>query len=451
MGRFRTTRPPHRPEGLSVLARWRRARADLFSALKPSLYRAWMAEVKTPFRNAYLVNQPDLVRLALRDRPEDFPKAGLMRTALSDLLGESVFVTNGARWARQRRIIDPAFEGGRLKEIAPAMRAAAEDAAGRLAGRDASVPVEIEAETSRLAADVIFRTLFSAPITDELAGSILEAFRRYQAAAPVVSLPDALGAPRWLPRLRRGRRAARAIRMRFARILARRAEEIAAGTAPADLATRIMTTADPETGEYFGLREMLDQVMIFFLAGHETSASALAWALWLLANDEEIQARAQAEIDAAGPPDFAALKRFPFTRDIFREALRLYPPVPMLVRETARAERLRRRDVPAGSFYILSPWHLHRHERLWPEPDLFDPDRWRRDEEAALRRDAYIPFGAGLRTCPGAGFALQEGVLSLAVLLSRFSFAPAEGPAPRPVARLTVRSDAGIHLLIRRR
>lgn len=446
MARFLAPRPPHRPEGVSVLGRWRRARRDLFSALKPGLYRAWMAEVRTPFRDAYLVNQPELVRLALVGRPRDFPKAGAIATALADLLGESVFVTNGPAWERQRRIIDPAFEGGRLQAIFPSMLGAAEAAAERIAMRASAGPVEIEAEASRLAADIIFRALFSAPIGAAEAEAVFDAFRRYQEAGPVVSLLDVIGAPRWAPRLRRGRREARAIRALVGALVARRAEEIAAGAAPDDLATRIMTTPDPETGEVFSPAEMLDQVMIFFLAGHETSASALAWALWLLANDAGAQTRAQAEIDAAGPPSFSILRRLPFTRDVFREALRLYPPVPMLVRETARPEHFRKRDLRRGSFFILSPWHLHRHERIWPEPDRFDPDRWSRPEEAAPRREAYIPFSAGPRVCPGAGFAMMEGVLSLAILLARFSFAPAE--EPRPVARLTLRSANGIRLLV---
>ena len=129
---FTPPKPPSRPEGASALTRWRLARTNIFAALKSSLYRAWMAEVKTPFRNAYLVNQPDLVRTALIDRPDDFPKAEVIRRTLYDLLGDSVFVTNGELWKRQRRMIDPAFAGGRLKEVFPAMLDAARTCVDRL-------------------------------------------------------------------------------------------------------------------------------------------------------------------------------------------------------------------------------------------------------------------------------------------------------------------------------
>lgn len=415
-----------------------------------------MAEVKTPVRNAYLVNQPELVRTALTDRPDDFPKADVIRRTLFDLLGDSVFVTNGALWKRQRRMIDPAFEGGRLREVFPSMRAAAHGCVQRLAALADGRETEVEFETSHAAADVIFRTLFSEPIETQAAQDVFHAFRRYQKTAPVLSMLDIMGAPNWIPRP--GRAAARAegqaIRALLRAYVEQRAAEIAAGTAPNDLATKIMTTRDPETGDQFGADEMLDQVAIFFLAGHETSASALAWALYLIANAPDIQARMQAEInDAVGTREMelADMKRLSFTRDVFREVLRLYPPVPMMVRETVRPEVFRNRRLKTGSMFILSPWHLQRHERLWQNPDQFDPDRWQRPSERQATRNAYMPFSAGPRVCSGAGFAMMEGVLLLAELVRAYRFSPVEGRVPEPVTQLTVRSDNGIWLSIHRR
>lgn len=459
--RFTPPKPPARPENASALTRWRLARRSIFAALKASLYRAWMAEVKTPVRNAYLANQPELVKIALTERPDDFPKAEAIRRTLFDLLGDSVFVTNGELWKRQRRMIDPAFEGGRLREAFPAMAAAGEGCVARLAPLADGRETEVEFETSHAAADVIFRTLFSEPIGTAAAQEVFHAFRRYQKTAPVLSALDIMNAPAWIPRpgRRAARREGRAIRAMLRSYVDRRAEDIAAGTAPDDLATKIMTTTDPVTGDRFGPAEMLDQVAIFFLAGHETSASALAWTLYLLANDQDAQDRAAAEVEAAlgqaapaggaaRAPEFSDLKRLAFTRDVFREALRLYPPVPMMVRETTRPERFRNRDIAQGSMFILSPWHLQRHERLWTDPDVFDPDRWRREEDKQAQRDAYMPFSAGPRVCTGAGFAMLEGVLLLALLLRAYRFEPAPGKTPEPVTQLTVRSETGIWLRI---
>ncbi len=453
---FTPPKPPSRPENASVLTRWRLAQTNIFAALKSTLYRAWMAEVKTPFRNAYLVNQPDLVKTALVDRPDDFPKADVIRRTLYDLLGDSVFVTNGELWKRQRRMIDPAFAGGRLKEVFPAMLGAAETCVARLDLLADGQAVEMEFETSHAAADVIFRTLFSEPIDTDDAQAVFHAFRRYQRTAPVLSILDIMNAPRWIPRPgRRGARAeGQAIRALLRKYVDKRAEEIESGDAPDDLATKIMTTTDPVTGDRFDADEMLDQVAIFFLAGHETSASALAWTLYLLANDPHAQDRVAAEVRAAlgdWRPEFSDLKRLPFTRNVFREALRLYPPVPMMVRETVRGEHFRNRDLAKSSMYILSPWHLHRHTRIWPKPDQFDPDRWFRPEEKGPQADAYMPFSAGPRVCTGAGFAMLEGVLLLALIIRSYEFKPVEGQVPAPVTQLTVRSETGVWLSFKRR
>nr|WP_281493998.1 cytochrome P450 [Jannaschia sp. S6380] len=427
----------------------RRFRADILSAQPARLYRAWMADFRTPFFRSFMMNDPDLVDLVLRRRPADFPKSDRIREGLAPLLGRSVFVTNGAEWERQRRIIDPAFGRGRLRDAFPGML----DAAAASVARLDDGTHEMEEVASFAAADVIFRTLFSVPIEDRLAARVFRAFRDYQRTQPLLNVAALVPLPRWVPRLHRPRTlaAARAIRAAIAALVARRAEEIAQGTAPDDLATKIMTYPDPETGHLFTPEEMVDQVAIFFLAGHETSASALAWALYLLATHPKVQDRVAAEARRDWQAfTFADLSTLPFTRDVFRETLRLYPPVPMMVRETTRPETFRGRAARAGAQCVLSPWHLHRHERLWQDPDGFDPDRWSRAETQDSMRRAYIPFSAGPRVCTGAGFAMAEGVLLLARLIDAFAFRPV-GPPPVPVAHLTVRARDGIALQARRR
>lgn len=280
---------------------------------------------------------------------------------------------------------------------------------------------------------------------------MFDAFRDHQRTQPVVNLGAFLPLPRWFPRLisRRARSTAARIRALITGLTAARMAEIAAGTAPDDLATKIITTPDPVTGDCFDADEMVDQVAIFFLAGHETSASGLAWALYLLARDPEVQERAAAEA-AAFPdrPEFADLSRLRLIRDVFRETLRLYPPVPLMVRETAAPETLRGRAASKGAQIVLSPFHLQRHERLWTDPDVFDPDRWARPETREAARRAYIPFSAGPRVCTGAGFAMAEGVLALARLLRAFRFEVTNAPDPVPVAHLTLRARDGIRLRV---
>ena len=443
-------KPGSRPDRVSFWRYIRLFRRDILSAQPARLYRAWMAEFRTPFFRSFLCNDPRLIDLVLRERPDDFPKSNRIRAGLEPLLGHSVFVTNGEDWKRQRRIIDPAFEGGRLREVFPAICDAARAAVARMEpGR-----VEVEEQASHAAADVIFRTLFSIPIEHQTAARVFHEFRAYQRTQPILNLAAFVPLPRWFPRLHRRatRRSAAVIRGLIADLCRDRAGAIASGVAPQDLATKIMQTPDPVTGKVFETGEMVDQVAIFFLAGHETSASALAWGLYLLATHPEVQERVAAEGDSLGDdPDFSALSRLKFTRDVFREVLRLYPPVPMMVRENLCPEAFRGRAVRPGAQIVLSPWHLHRHERIWENPDGFDPERWSRDETRACAREAYLPFSAGPRVCTGAGFAMAEGVLLLAMLARAYRFRPVEGPEPVPVAHLTVRAKDGIPLRVERR
>ena len=443
-------KPPVRADKISLWRYLQLFRRDILSAQPARLYRAWMAEFRTPFFRSYLCNDPALIRRVLSERPQDFPKSGRIREGLAPLLGQSVFLTNGAQWARQRRIIDLAFQGGRLRDTFPAMLAAGHAAVQRLPlGK-----VEIEAQMSHAAADVIFRALFSIPIENDVAVAVFDHFRAHQRSQPLVNLAAFLPLPGWFPRFhsRQTKATARAIRRLVSELTQARGVAVAAGVAPNDLATKIMSTPDPETGQCFDTDEMVDQVAIFLLAGHETSASAMAWALYLLASHPDVQNRVAAEAAGLGDaPDFAVLSRLGFTRDVFREALRLYPPVPMMVRENLCREKMRGRDVAPGAQIVLSPWHVQRHERIWDRPDEFDPDRWQTDAGRISARDGYIAFSAGPRACPGAGFAMAEGVLILSMLVREFRISVAEGRVPVPVAHLTVRAQDGIWLQVARR
>jgi cytochrome P450 len=445
-------KPPSRPEKVSLLQYMRLFRRDILSAQPAKLYRAWMAEFRTPFFRSFMINDPALIETVLKERPDDFPKSARISEGLRPLLGQSVFLTNGETWKRQRRIIDPAFEGGRLRETFPAMWDAAEAAAARLDGQAGQV-IEIEAETSHAAADVIFRTLFSIPIDHHLAQQVFDAFRSYQRSQPILNLGAFVPLPRWMPRLHRKstRKNATKIRQLITELTQSRAAQIAAGTAPDDLATKIMTTVDPVTGDGFSTDEMVDQVAIFFLAGHETSASALAWALYLMALYPDWQDRVADEATALKDCDFSVMSALRISRDVFRETLRLYPPVPMMVREAGCPEHFRDRPVPKGAQLVLSPWHLHRHERLWDNPDSFDPERWHTENGKACQRNAYMPFSAGARVCTGAGFAMVEGPLILSRILRDYRVVVQPDKTPVPVAHLTVRAQNGIWLRLERR
>lgn len=443
-------KPPSRQGRFAFFRYLRTFRRDILSANPERLYRAKMAEFRIPFLHTFLVNEPALWKRVLTEAPRDFPKSPRMAAGLEPLLGQGVFLTNGALWERQRRIIDPAFEGGRLRDTFPAIWAAGEATVARLRARAGEAPVEVEAEMSHSTADVIFRTLFSVPIEDRTASAVFGAFRDYQGTQPLINLAAFLPLPRWMPRFHRRATlgAARRIRGLIGDLVAARRVAIAEGRAPDDLATKIMTMADPLDGRPFDDAEMVDQVAVFFLAGHETSASALGWALYLLALDPDLQDRLAEEAARELTPDFGSVSRLKLARDVFREALRLYPPVPMMVREAACPAEFRGRRVETGAQVVVSPWHLGRHQAIWDEPDAFCPARWQTAEGRASARDGFIPFSAGPRVCTGAGLAMVEGPLILAMIARDLRLAPVEGRVPVPQAQLTVRAAEGIWLRV---
>jgi cytochrome P450 len=383
-----------------------------------------------------------------------------MRSMLEDLIGDSVFVANGETWRWRRAIVDQALAQARVRDVMARMREAADALVARIearigAGDRAVVPVD--AEMTHFAADVIFRTLFSEPIEAEDAARIVAAFERYQGVAyahgmlrlarlPVDLFPGAI----------RRRASAKAIRAVLEKPLRRRLDALAQGReAPAnDILASLIASADPETGRRFDAVELLDEVAMLFLAGHETSASALGWALYLLAAAPELQDGVHAEatrVLGERPPEFADMKALDLTRNVFRETLRLYPPVAQIARDSVQREQMGERDVEPGAVVFCPPWILHRQARFWAAPDAFDPARFDTEAGKAAAREAYFPFSLGPRVCPGAAFALQEATLALAMLARRFAFTPVEGGTPQPVGRLTLRSGNGVALQVARR
>ncbi|GGE43444.1 cytochrome P450 [Actibacterium pelagium] len=442
---IRPPKPKSREAKVSLWRYVRLFRKDILSAQPERLYRAKMAVMRTPFFWSFMINQTELVETVLKKRPEDFPKSRRFAEGVSPLLGQSVFNTNGKTWARQRRIIDPAFEHGRLKDSFDTVCDAARAASDRLDQGS----IDVEPFTSHAAADIIFRALFSIPIDAPDAELIYQEFQDYQSTQPLLNLAAFLPLPGWLPRFhrRKTKQSARRLRALILRLTKARADKIAAGNAPDDLCTKIMTYSDPETGEKFSAEEMVDQVAIFLLAGHETSASAVAWSLYLLALSPETQSALRKEAQEFwAAPAFSKLSDFKETRAVFRETMRLYPPVPMMVRESTQPEVFRDRKVPTGSQIVISPWHLHRNDRYWPDPDAFCPERFNDPEQRDAVRSAFLPFSAGPRVCPGAGFAMMEACLLISRILADWDVSPVEGHIPQPSAYLTVRSANGIHL-----
>ncbi len=410
-------------------------------------------------RPFFIVRNPETVREVLVKRAAEFPKSALMSDMLERLTGYSIFISNGEAWRRQRRLMEPAFEQARIRDVFPMMLDAVEGTLARLGAQVSEhpgQPIVMDVELTHYASDVIFRAIYSEPMDAAGARRFFDAFETFQEIAYAQGMMKLARIPtRLLPSTFRAWRAARTIRGILAAPLKRRLAAIAGGrpVPTGDILASLITARD-EDGKGFSERELLDQVCMLFLAGHETSATGMSWALYLLASCPHLQERVHEEalrVLGDRAPQFSDMKKLAFARDVFRETLRLYPPVAMVARDATRPEPMGNKTVPEGEVIFVPIWLMHRHRQHWQEADRFDPDRFDSPNGREAVRCAYMPFSMGPRVCPGASFALQEATLLLASLARRFRFLPAPGHVPEPVSRLTLRSGNGVKLIVEAR
>ncbi len=412
-----------------------------------------------PGRDIYMPNLPELAKKILVKEARHYPKSDMSSHILKLLLGNGVFVSNGDEWKQQRRLIDPVFALARLERVFPMMRAACTGMMERLGNVEDGKAISIDEEMTHVTADVIFRTMFSTPLDQSGAMRLFNAFTRFQESAFVIGFLESTWVPSFLAlgKKRKAAKAGREIREIIEPFVHDRFQRHQRGEVldEEDILTYLVKAVDPETGHSFSLEELIDQTAFLFLAGHETSASALSWSLFLLAMRQDIQERVFEETAAVingAVAEFSDIRELRLTRNVFREALRLYPPVGFLPREATREEEIRDKKINPRDILLISPWLLHRHRLVWDKPDVFDPDRFETENcKHAIKNHAYLPFSMGPRICTGAGFATQEAVLLLATLAKTFRFEPVEGHVPKPTGRLTIRSENGIRLRLTRR
>ena len=415
-----------------------------------------MGEIWFPRKTAYLINEPSLVNYVLVKEWRKFPKHEMLWRQLRSLLGDSIFTTNGEVWEKQRRMIDPAFANARMKVVLPLMQMAVEDMLVRfeeLSGQNK--PVDVEIEMTHITADIIFRTILSQPIGPEEAEVVFSAFSKYQEKALRAALLKVFRLPAFFYD-RQADACAIKIRTLLSGMIRSRYDAYHSGQAgeESDILSSLLAEMDPDSGEHFSYEELLDHICMLFLAGHETSASALTWALYLIGSVPDVQQRMYEEIRSVlgdRQVEFGDLKKLRLTWNVFRETLRLYPPVGYFVREASETQVMRDKTVKKGCPVGISPWLIQRHRHMWDRPDVFDPDRWDREESKQSQKDAYLPFGAGPRVCIGAAFATQEAILILANLVRSFEFSAIEGDVPEPVGRVTIRSAHGVRLKVTKR
>ncbi|MEH6673756.1 MAG: cytochrome P450 [Sulfitobacter sp.] len=393
----------------------------------------------------HMVMDPIAIREMLLDRVDDYPKSLVTKNLLRPAIGKSLFIAEGAQWRWQRRAVAPAFSHRNMLNLSPIMTAAAERSADRIeSAGPAAINLLDEMVTTTF--DVISDVTFSGGDRFDR-DAVHRAIDAYIAEAGKISLFDILGFPDWLPR------PGRAMSGRALRDMKRIADDAInaraqRGTSKVpDLLDLLLGGVDPETKRQMNTAELRDNLLTFIVAGHETTALTLSWALYLVGFDQTVQdkARAEAQSVLAGRAATGAdVEHLPYIRQIIDETLRLYPAAGIISRTAQKHDILSNREVKPGDTVMIPIYALGRHRMLWENPDAFDPDRFR--NRKAIDRYAYLPFGDGPRICIGASFAQQEAVIILATLLSRFRFNPVSGKDPKPVMILTLRPEGGVWL-----
>ena len=412
-----------------------------------AVYRERVYRRRFAGRDVAFFCDPDLIRETLVDRADAFQKADTMRRALRPALGDALLTAEGADWRWQRRAASPIFRHERILAFAPQMIAAAETTRERwLAAGGAELDVAREMMLTTY--DVIVRTMLGHDGID--AERVEHAVNDYLDPLGWVIAMSIARLPRWLPHPGRLRsdRARRFLRREIVGMIAKRR---GAPEARDDLLALLLAARDPDTGHAMSDRDLADNILTFITAGHETTALALTWTFYLLDRRPEAAERIRAEIEqvtGGGALSAEHVAGLAYTRQVLQEAMRLYPPAAVVVREAVRPVRIGAEELPAGAQVYIPIYAVHRHELLWEAPDVFDPERFAPEAVKARHRYAYLPFGAGPRICIGMSFAMIEGVLILATLLRATRQSLRAGFEPELRLRVTLRPGRGMPMRI---
>lgn len=400
-------------------------------------------------QTSFLVAHPDDIKHVLVDNHRNYNKRTRGMEALKEVIGQGLLTSEGDFWRRQRRIAQPAFHRDRIASFGRAMVDCADEYVDRWQDGDI---VDVASEMMHVTLAVVARTLLSADVSTEARdiGSALTTALTIanSATSSLVEFPLYVPTPKNL-RLRRAVRTLDEVVLDM--IEQRRA--LTPEDRPDDLLTMLMGATDEETGEGMDDRQLRDEVMTIFLAGHETTANALAWTLYLLSKHPDALRQHVEEVERVigeRRPEAADMMQLPLTTQIVKESMRLYPPAWMVARCAIDDDVVGGLEVPAGSFVFTSPYLTHRHPEFWDNPEGFDPSRFTPDREKARHHFAYFPFGAGPRICIGNRFALMEAVLILARISQavRLELVPGHPVEPEPI--ITLRPRHGIRMTVTR-
>jgi cytochrome P450 len=432
--------PPRAPETMTAIGRMSAMRDNALGTWGQRAYEEDVIQGRFFGRSSFILNVPEAIRHVLVDNYENYVRTPAAIRVLRPVLGEGLLIAEGRTWKHQRRSLAPAFTPRAVTTLVPHMIAVTDETIAKLRGR-CGQPVDLREVMQRMTLEIAGRTMFSFGM-DRHGPALRDFVMEYgeRLARPHfldLLLPLSWPSPQDFSRARFRKRWTRFVAMLMAE---RRAAGKTEDAPPSDLFDLMEAARDPETGAAFTDEQLGDEVATMILAGHETTGTALFWSLYLLALDPATQEQVATEANSMASNDQPDLEQLRFTRAVVEEALRLYPPAFLIARAASAPDTVAGLPVKKHDVILIAPWLLHRHEKLWRDPNAFIPQRFM-PPAAPPDRFAYLPFGAGARVCIGAHFALVEATLALAKLIGAFRVDLIDKGPVMPVGVVTTQPD----------
>jgi cytochrome P450 len=431
------------------------AHKDLLSIWTEDAFRYGFMSRKIYKQSLFIANHPDIVRHVMIEHNSNYErKSPMMVKALRILLGDGLFISHGETWKKQRKLQTPLFTASHVETYSRIMV----DTALELCERWQQLPDESEVyildEMAKLTAEIICRTLFGQNLGQGKAAEVIAAFTEYQAAIEQMDFSTFIGLPEWLPmpgiNWKRARKAANRIHDIVDEIIVNCKQNPDGKSLLFEL-IRANQSSDNEQLTDIQIR---NEIIVLFMAGHETTANTLAWAWYLISQMPDTEARIHEEIKRVignHTPNYDHYQALTYTRAVLDETMRLYPPVPILSRQAWDEDTIRDRHVPKDSIMLVSPWLLHRHERYWKHPNQFMPERFLPGAEQRINKYVYIPFSIGPRVCLGKYFGQVELVLCLAAIAQQFRLRLPLNTTVTHECRLTLRPKGRLPMKLEKR
>lgn len=445
--------PKRHTSDLSVLATLLSARRDLLSFWSENSFRYQFMRRKMFNRSIFIANTPELVKYVFVTQKDNYEsKSPQMRKALEPLLGDGLFISDGELWKNRRLLQNGLFDNQHVQAYSQVMADTAQEMAEQWAALPPNTAISVLAAMGQLTSEIIARTLFGTRLGDK-AAEVIQAFAEYQAAIEQIHVTNFLGLPEWLPisslNMGKASRAAKRIHQIVDEVIAQGEQ----GHYEHTLLAELLAANQASKGEAISYEGIRNELIVLFMAGHETTANALSWVWYLLSQSPAVEAKLHAELDhvlGGRAPTYDDVPNLPYTRAIFEETMRLYPPVPILSRQAKQADVIRKKTIPAGSIMLVVPWLLHRHRNYWDNPDAFIPERFM-DVNKRPDKFLYLPFSVGPRVCLGKMFGMVEAVIAIASLAQHFRLTLPKGTVVTHECRLTLRPRGALAMQLETR